>query len=331
MAESIQKDHRKAKDTPRYSTFPPKNPVQENLNLPKVLNSEHGIVIAIEEKGPSKYVLSAPPKAYISKGKAFETIPKPPVESPPNRCPPLVPSQSHIGSPAEESSMMTTPINHYPVSLVEESLIMPLRPSLHTALYPNDERPVIPTSVSPNCAGSPLGRRAIMLLPLPKLVVPPIEGKSIISIRTSSPTLVRRNSAPSPGLHSPVSPVMRSIFPLYNPTLPLARQHYYPSNPNLRRSANDEAGSEALRSPTNTGSVGSRAETLGENILGTVPRSPINASPRRSGIPSGIPGHTHILPSSPISTPEDLLDLWSIANGQGSQEAAAKYTLGLSW
>lgn len=335
MAECVQKDHPKPKSMPRYSTFPPKNPVRENLNLPKILTSGHGIVLAIEETGPSKYVLSAPPKAHISKSKALESIPKPiastTVELPPNKFPPLVPSQSHTIPPTEEKSMMTTPVNHRPVSLGGESLTTPPRPSPHTALFSKDERPATPSSVTLNCAGSPLGRRAIMLLPSLKLVVPPIEEKSITSIRTSSPTLVRSNSAPSPALHSPISPVMRSIFPRYNPTLPLARQHYYPSNPNLRGSANEAARLEALRSPAYAGSVDSRAETLGENILGTVPRSPITASPSGSGIPSRIPGHTCALPSSPISTPEDLLDLWSIANGQGSQEAAATYTLGLSW
>lgn len=335
MAELIQKNHPKPKGIPRYSTFPPKNPMQEILNLPKTSTSGHGIVIAVEETGPSKYVLSAPPKAYISKSKALESIPKPvastPVESPPNRSPPLVPSQSHAVSPAEERSMMPTPVTHRPVSLVEGSLTTPPRPSLHTALSPNEERTATPTSLSPSCAVSPLERRAIMFLPSLKLVVPPIEEKSILSIRTSSPTLVRSNSAPSSDLHSPISPVMRSMFPRYNPTLPLSKQHYYPRNPNPRGSANEAARSEALRSPPYTRSVDSRAETLGEKILGTIPRSPITASPSGSGIPSRIPGHTHILPSSPISTPEELLDLWSVANGQGSQEAAATYTLGLSW
>lgn len=342
MAESIQKDYPKSMGRPRYSTFPPKNPAHEKFNLPKISASGQGIVIAIEETGPSKPVLSAPPKTYISKSKSLESIPKPiasaTVErgeqrtaSPPNRFPHLVPSQSYAVSHAEERSMVTAPTVHRPAALVEESSTTPPRPSLHTALSPNDGRPATPTTVSLNCAVSPLGRRAIVLLPSLKLVVPPIEEKSIISIHTSLPTLVRSNSASSPDGHSPISPVMRSIFPRYNPTLPLARQDYYPTNPILRRSANEAARSEAFRSQAYTGSVDSRAQTLGENILGTVPRSPITSSPSRSGIPSRISGHTHALPNSPISTPEDLLGLWSIANGQGSQEAAATYTLGLSW
>lgn len=342
MAESIQKDYLKPKVMPRYSTFPPKDPVQEKFNLPKTSASGHGIIIAIEETGTSGYVLSAPPKAYISKRKALESIPKPTAStqvergeqrtaSPPKRFPPLFPSQNHVVSPAEERPMMATPIIHHPVPLVEESSTTLPHPSLHTSRPSNDERPVTPTSVPLNCAVSPLGRRAIMLLPPLKLVVPSIEEKSKISMRTSSPTLVRSNSAPSPGLHSPISPVMHSIFPRYNPSLSLARQHYYPSNQNLRGSANEAVRPEASRLPAYTGNVDSRAETLGENILGTEPRSSITASPSGIGIPSRISAHTHNFPNSLASTPEDLLDLWSIANGQGSQEAAATYTLGLSW
>lgn len=288
MAESIQKDHLKPKVIPRYSTFPPKTSA-----------SEHGIVLAIEETGTSKYVLSAPPKAYISKRKALESIPKPTASTPVERA---------------------TPIIHRPVPLVEESSTTLSHPSLHKSRPSDDERPATPTSVPLNC-----------LLPPLKLVVPSIEEKSKISTRTSSPTLVRRNSAPSPGLHSPISPVMHSIFPRYNPSLSLARQHYYPSNQNLRGSPNEAARPEASRLPAYTGNVDSRAETFGENILGTVPRNSITASPSGIGISSRISGHTHNFPNSPVSTPEDLLDLWSIANGQGSQEAAATYTLGLSW
>lgn len=342
MAESIQKDYLKPKVIPRYSTFPPKDPVQEKFNLPKISPNEHGIVIAIEETGPSTYVLSAPPKAYVSKSKALESIPKPmastPAErggqrtaSPPKKFPPLFPSQSHAVSPAEERPMMSTTITHRSVALVEESLTTLPHPSLHTALPPNDERPATPTSVPLNCAVSPLGGRAVMLLPPLKLVVPLVEEKSIISTRTSSPNLVRSNSAPSPGLHSPISPVMHSIFPRYNPTLSLARQHYYPSNPNLRGSANEAARPEAYRLPAYTGNLDSRAENLGENILGTVPPSSISASPSGIENPSRSSGHTQNCPNSLVSTPEDLLDLWSIANGQGSQEAAATYTLGLGW
>lgn len=333
MAEYVQKDHAKPMSMPRYSTFPPKNPVREHHILPKISTCGHGIVLAIEETGPSKHVPSAPPKAYLQKSKALKSTPKStastPVKSPPNRFSFSIPSQSHPVPPTEERSMMTASIIHRPASLFEESLTTPLRPSLHTTS--KDERPATPTDVSLNRAGSPLGKRPIMLLPSLKLVVPSIVEKSINSIRTSSPTLMRSNSAPSPGLLSPISPVMRSIFPRYNPTLSLASQHYYPSSPNRGGSSNEVARLEALRSPAYAGSVDSRAEISGENILGTVPRSPIIASPSGSGIPSRISGHAHTLPSSPISTPKDLLDLWSIANGQGSQEAAATYTLGLSW
>lgn len=342
MAESIQKDYLKPKVIPRYSTFPPKDPVQEKFVLPKISTSGHGIVIAIEETGTSKYVLSAPPKAYISKRKALESIPKPtastPTEraeqrtaSPPKRFPSLFPSQNHAVSPADERPIMATPIIHRPVPLVEESSTTLSHPSLHTSRPSNDERPSTPISVPPNCAVSPLGRRERMLLPPLKLVVPSVEEKSKRITRTNSPTLVRSNSAPSPCLHSPISPVMHSIFPRYNPSLSLAKQHYYPSNQNLRGSANEAARPEASKLPAYTGNFNSRAETFGENILGTVPRSSITASPSAIGLPFPVSGHIHTFPNSLVSTPEALLDLWSIANGQGSQEAAATYTLGLNW
>ncbi|KAL9120038.1 MAG: hypothetical protein Q9187_003403, partial [Circinaria calcarea] len=35
------------------------------------------------------------------------------------------------------------------------------------------------------------------------------------------------------------------------------------------------------------------------------------------------------IPLPQLSAPEELLDMWSIANGQGTEEAAATYTLGL--
>jgi len=122
----------------------------------------------------------------------------------------------------------------------------------------------------------------------------------IVSARSGSPTLVRANSAAT--YRSPVSPEdappMRSIFPVYNPTVPLAQQHYHPTE----------------TSPTH------------------IPREKISRSPYS---PELYVPHSNVLPGpgssgpsyKPYYTPAPLLDnLWLAANGQ-EEPAVQIYTL----
>lgn len=139
--------------------------------------------------------------------------------------------------------------------------------------------------------------------------------------QTSSPTLIRSSSNASVEVQSPV---MRSMFPRYDPEVPLTKQHYYPDTESHSRPANSQVGasqSSTYRASSITQSgqtgpmfVGSSACSFAMG-LGQEDNSRINDSVR----------------APPLSTPEELLDLWSIANGQGSQEAADTYVLKLSW
>lgn len=145
------------------------------------------------------------------------------------------------------------------------------------------------------------------------LSVSPAGERSPPRSQTSSPTVARNNCI---GLAAAQSPVMRSMFPRYNPKIPLAKQHYYP-NHQIQGSADAKFKIPQPSAPS--ASVPSQVNT----------RSPAIISEGKSGVPT----HASKKPEPPpaISTPDELLDLWSVANGQGSQEAAETYILRLSW
>ncbi len=141
---------------------------------------------------------------------------------------------------------------------------------------------------------------------------------------SSSPTLVRNGSIASTATHSPV---MRSMFPRYDPSVRLTRQQYYPnaeSRPN-RPNRTRDADNSSSYSPSLYSQMGSMSPKFAKQdmgspgtLTGSRPCSPFEASE----------GSSH---PSKLSTPEELLDLWSIANGQGSEEALDTYTLSLNW
>lgn len=173
-----------------------------------------------------------------------------------------------------------------------------------TALNPNSSREAIEVLAAADHEG-----RTNRLPPPPPLVgtKSSAEQRSPSPSHTNSSKTIRNDSVAST---SPQSPVMRSMFPRYDPKIPLAKQHYYPSIQSLRGSVKEQtSASTASRvkilnstlSKTGIGSRGSASQTLESRLAPT------------------------------LSTPEELLDLWSVANGQGSQEAADTYTLGLSW
>lgn len=156
----------------------------------------------------------------------------------------------------------------------------------------------------------------------PSLLPPPPLRRLAATARSqkSSPSHVRSNSAPS------LSPVMHSMFPRYNPQIPLAKQHYYPSQDSNIRMANVRPGLRG--SSSQTMSISSREET----------RSQDHSRPGVGSFRGGLTSDRDSLQSSlssdpkpPLSSPEELLDLWSLANGQGNWEAATTYTLRLSW
>ena len=128
---------------------------------------------------------------------------------------------------------------------------------------------------------------------------------------TNTPTLERKSSEMG---EPEQTPVMRSMFPSYNPAVPLAQQHYAPNMnvvpPSRRFSSNNPYTKQKNRSQTDLGNPGAAAKEPKESPL------------RRSESLKRV---------NAISTPEDLLDLWSIANGQDYEKAAESYTLELSW
>lgn len=155
-------------------------------------------------------------------------------------------------------------------------------------------------------------------LPAPlNLLISPARERSPRS-NTSSPNLVSSNDIGSAVAHSPV---MHSMFPRYDPTIPLAKQHYYPDHEINREPADPK--------PKLPWPSASSASFLSPSPPKVNTRSPSTLSNGKSGVPVHDSNSSELSPA--ISTPEELLDLWSVANGQGSQEAAETYTLRLSW
>ncbi|CAN8101073.1 unnamed protein product [Discula destructiva] len=140
-------------------------------------------------------------------------------------------------------------------------------------------------------------------------------------------TLVRENStlsrssiaklplSPDPDEHGQAAAPMRSIFPQYNPALPLAQQDYYPTQTSPTRIP-PEAISRRLYSPTSD-----THPTSPRNGSAQQPKSPPLRSPRSAGTATrkwpppraNEPAH----PSAPpeISSTESLREYWKVANG----------------
>ena len=109
---------------------------------------------------------------------------------------------------------------------------------------------------------------------------------------------------------------MRSMFPSYNPDVSLGQQQYYPNPdvvPTLVR-MNEFGQSSSVHIPQ-----GDSKEHLAPI---TTDRDKKESPLRRSDSLKRPNGY---------SKPEELSDLWSIANGQTVEEAADSYVFELSW
>ncbi|MCJ1396936.1 hypothetical protein MMC11_000128 [Xylographa trunciseda] len=210
--------------------------------------------------------------------------------------------------PADNMHTAQTEVKYFPPPPVQnpptiaQKIIQPKR-----ALVINTGRPSSPLRMS--------------TYPEPPTTRPssPVQGSIAPQSHRSSPTLVRTGSIGSTGTHSPI---MRSMFPRFNPAVPLARQNYVPTAEHATGPPQWQAGGSApqtyspsLRSPPSSPPTGSQS----------------NWKNSRSGYNGISQSSLHIsdVPPPNLSTPEELLDMWSIANGQGSLEAAATYNLGL--
>lgn len=109
---------------------------------------------------------------------------------------------------------------------------------------------------------------------------------------------------------------MRSIFPEYNPSLPLAQQNYYPTQTSPTRIP-PEAISRRLYSPT------SETYPTSPQNNSSNPQSPPLRSPQSTGAANAAPRKwpppraADLAPNKPpeISTTEQLRDYWKVANG----------------
>jgi hypothetical protein len=109
----------------------------------------------------------------------------------------------------------------------------------------------------------------------------------------------------TPPSYSPVV-AMQSMFPRYNPQLPLTQQAYFP-----RTMSASQSGSES------------------PSLVGGVPPSDVDVLLGPKTVPASVMDFpTNILsPRVQYSNPEELLGLWESANGQQLQESLGKFTL----
>jgi hypothetical protein len=134
-----------------------------------------------------------------------------------------------------------------------------------------------------------------------------------VSVRSASPTLATNTSPPSePQANSPVVP-MRSMFPTYNPSLPLAQQPYYPQRVTSLHGqiASREEYSPRLASPSQLDEVLGGAKTAPSSVL-DFPMD--DAAPK--------------LPT--FSSAQDLARLWEATNGQEPDRVASGFDLQMS-
>lgn len=184
-------------------------------------------------------------------------------------------------------------------------------PKAHVAQEPKPATPPSPLTPSPTQEHAPSAAD----VPLP---------------RSNAPTPI---PAEDGSLASPKSetPVMRSMFPRYDPSRPLARQSYYPNveaipglasalavvgSSHINRTSNNPYRQQMARK-----SLDLAKPSLDSQRPGT---AEVKESPLRTV--------EHPEQQALYSEPEDLSEIWNIANGQAaSGEAADTYTLELSW
>ncbi|KAL8799111.1 MAG: hypothetical protein Q9182_006145 [Xanthomendoza sp. 2 TL-2023] len=208
-------------------------------------------------------------------------------------------------------------VTHYPIPPPPKAYISPAQdlatPSfrLQAPTPPLAERPATPVSLVVSCPSPTISSQS--------RAASPTSIESSPHSHTTSPTLVRNGSTASTGTYSPV---MRSMFPHFDPTVPLAQQQYYPSmdiNPAM------VAGS------TRTDDIGSYSPSLysqQEHSSRT-----LDAGFARTdglGLKNMMKPSESSNDASSFSTPNELVALWALANGQEAPEALQKYRLELS-
>ena len=158
--------------------------------------------------------------------------------------------------------------------------------------------------------------------PSPRIYLPPSPPQSRPGTPQASgqcdgpprATPMGANSSRSEAIAAP-SPVMQSIFPRYDPSMPLTKHQYRPlSSRNLSAhvsiGASNTYAYPAPRLPYSQ---------LNRNVTYSVNESSVLEPASR-----GLPGDS-------LSSPEALLDMWIISNGQSGREADTTFALNLKW
>ncbi|KAL8885061.1 MAG: hypothetical protein Q9215_007028 [Flavoplaca cf. flavocitrina] len=189
---------------------------------------------------------------------------------------------------------------------------------LQAPMFPLAQRPATPVSLVTTCP-SPTSAS-------PTKAASPTSVKPSPPSHTSSPILVRKGSIASTGTYSPV---MRSMFPRFDPTVPLARQHYYPSV---------NISPETAAAVGRVDDLGSYSHSLYSQQEPSLRRLEADSNEIGSANGLGLKSLMKNMMESPesqkdvacISTPTELLDVWALANGQEISGAIQEYKLQLS-
>lgn len=235
--------------------------------------------------------------------------------------PPKVQEFEMLGIPKSAGNACEVVITVHETPLLSSRLSSPPKaylPKIKTSGFPISQSSAIVPSVITSTNRSKSKTQ-------PSLLPPPPSRSLAASTRsqTSSTSHVRSSSAPSLETQSPV---MRSMFPRYNPQIPLAKQHYYPSMDGNSRMANVRPNLRGSSSQTMSTSSGEETRSQDHSVTSVESLRGVLTSERES-LQS-----THSSdPRPPLSSPEELLDLWNLANGQGNWETTTTYTLQLSW
>jgi hypothetical protein len=139
--------------------------------------------------------------------------------------------------------------------------------------------------------------------------------------QASSMTLHDGADAPAPVDDNDQTPVMRSMFPRFDPEVRMSRQDYMPSVDLLPPPPPLLPGMRSSRPSSQVSYVPAQNSPMPSPYLG----------PQRVMSPPAIQGQPVERGEQELSSPEELLDLWTIANGQLCPEAKDSYVLGLEW
>ena len=129
------------------------------------------------------------------------------------------------------------------------------------------------------------------------------------SVLSETSTLVRTSS------QSSEAPLVRSMFPQYNPQIPLAQQQYRPNQATLASFRRDPASKEVTKT---TVMYPKSIQNL---------RDPTNQLSPVSAGSATFPTTIQNMPPPQYSTPQELGELWDAANGQDIGDKGRTFAL----